>query len=117
MDFALNRACPLPTVEVSSFDPRLYFAYRELGSAAGAFATHIDDILGRGECDLLAKVRGSMGKRFGEMEVQEGSRVHVGMELAQGSDFSVTLTRAVFPKNVKLVPTSPELWAGREEPP
>ena len=50
------------------------------------------------------------------MEVQEGSRVHVGVELAQEKDFSVTLTQADFTKNLKLLPTSPASRAGRKEP-
>ena len=39
----------------------------------------------------------------------------MGMELARESDFSVTLTQADFAKNLKLLPTPPELWAGRKE--
>ena len=38
-----------------------------------------------------------------------GSRVHVGAELAQEKDFFVTLTLADFTKNLKLLPTPPEL--------
>ena len=58
----------------------------------GALATHIDDIL-IGKRDLLEKARVFSEKRFAELEVQEGSLVHVGMELAQERDFSVTLTK------------------------
>ena len=39
------------------------------------------------------------------------------MELAQGEDFSVTLPREPFAKNLKLLPTSPALLAGRKNPP
>ena len=50
-----------PTVglrfEASSFGPCLYSVYRKTGSAAGASATRIGDILGFGERDLPAKVR------------------------------------------------------------
>ena len=101
--------------DVSSFVPRLYFVFRKMGSAVGAFATHTDDISGFREYDLLAKVRGFLVKRFGGMQVQEGSFVHVGMKLAQEEDFSVTLTQAAPTEKVKLLPTPPELWEGRKE--
>ena len=65
---------------------------------------------------MLAKARAFLGKRLGTLGVQEGSFAHVGMEPAQEKDFSVTLTRADFAKNLKLLPTSPPLWAGRGDP-
>ena len=102
--------------DVSSFDPFMYFAYRKSGSAVGVLANHIDDILGCGVPDLLVEARGFLDKRFGEMEAEEESFVHAGMELGQEKDFSATSTHADFTKNLKLLPTSPELWAGRKEP-
>ena len=42
----------------------------------------------------------------------------MGMELAQGDDFSVTATsmpQGDFTKNLKYPPTSPSLWAVRKE--
>ena len=94
----------------------MYFVYGGSGPAADVPTTHIDDILGCGEPDILAKARKFPVGRFGKLEVQEGSFVHVGMELAHEKDFSATLTEADFAKNVKLLPTSPEPWAGRREP-
>ena len=88
--------------------------YRKSGSAVGAIVTHIDDILGCGEGDLHGNVQDFSEKRYGESEVHVGSFVHVGMELAHEQDFSVTLTQADLTKNVELLPTSPELWAGRK---
>ena len=82
----------------------------------GAITTHIDDILGCGEYELLARARAFLDKRFGTSKVSVGSSVHVGMGLAQEKDFSMTLTQADFAKNLKLLPTSPELWARRREP-
>ena len=38
------------------------------------------------------------------------------MELAQEKDFSATLIREAFSKNLQLLPTSPALWAGRMHP-
>ena len=49
------------------------------------------------------------------MAAQEGKLVHVGMEFAQEKDLSATLTRVDFGKNVRLLPTSLELWADRKE--
>ena len=101
---------------VSPFDPRLYFVYNRSGSAVGAIATHIDDILGCGEYGLLAKIRPFSEKRFGTLGAQEWSLVHVDMELPQEKDFSVTSTQEAFTKNLKLFPTLPESRAGRKNP-
>ena len=38
------------------------------------------------------------------------------MKVALEKDFSVTSTQADFAKNMKLLPTPPELWAGRKTP-
>ena len=38
------------------------------------------------------------------------------MALAQEKDFSATATQAGLTEDMKLLPTSPELWAGREKP-
>ena len=86
------------------------------GGAVGAIAEQIDDISGRGEPGLLSKARGFLDKRFGKFKVQEGSFVHVGMQLVQKKDFSWTLTQEDFAKNLKLLPTTPSLWAGRKNP-
>ena len=50
------------------------------------------DILGCGEPDLHAKLRVFLGRRFGELKLQEPPFVRVGMVLAQDSEFPVTLT-------------------------
>ena len=42
--------------------------------------------------------------------------MHVGMEVAQVKDFPATSTQEDFTKNLKLLPTSPELRAGRKNP-
>ena len=118
--YVVNSAASLSSVglrfEFPSFDPRMCFVPRGSGSAVGVSATHIDDILGRGEPEISPKARNSSGKRFGTLEVREGSFVHVGMELAQEWGFSVTLAQADFAKNVKLLPTSSLLRAGRRGP-
>ena len=82
--------------DVSSFGPRVFFIFRKSGKAVGEIATHIADMLGRGEPGLLLKARDFSGKCPGELEAQEGSSVHVGMELAQEKDFSAKLTQEDF---------------------
>ena len=81
----------------------------------GVFATHIADISGCGELDALPKIRGFPEQRFGTMKLQENSFVHVGMELKQGANISVTLTQADFTKNLQPLGTSPQLWVAREK--
>ena len=66
--------------KVSSFDPCLYFIYDKSNVAAGVFATHIDDILGRGLHGTLEGTRKFLEKRFGALKLQESDFAHVGME-------------------------------------
>ena len=96
--------CQAPT-----FDPCLFFAFRAEGQAVGAFATHIDDILGCGKPDILTCF--FFGQRFGELKLREELFVHVGMELA----FSATLTRRDFAGNLRPLGTSPEPGAARQK--
>ena len=48
-------------------------------------------------------------KRNGKLEVQEKSFVRLGVELVKKSDFTSTLTQGDFTKNIKFLPTSPQL--------
>ena len=41
--------------QASTFGPSLFFVFRDQGQAVGVFTTHIDDILGCGEPDVLPK--------------------------------------------------------------
>ena len=101
--------------QASTFDPYLFFVFRATGSAAGAFATHIDDIPGCGEPDVLAKMRICPEQRFGALKLQEPSFVHVGMELAQDAVFSATLAQCDFAKNSQPIPTTPKPLAARQK--
>ena len=60
-DYLVRSAESPPSVgrrfELSPPGPRLYFVYRKWGTAVGAIATHIDDVSGRGEADLLLEER------------------------------------------------------------
>ena len=87
----------------------MYFVYRKWGAAVGAIATHIDDVSGRGEPDLLLE------ERLGKLAAEEGSFAHVGMALSQEEEFPATLTQADSAKNPKPLPTSSASRAGREE--
>ena len=51
------------------------------------------------------------------MKLQENPFVHVGMELEQDANFSVTVAQADFAKNLQPLGTSPELWAARRKLP
>ena len=71
--------------EASSSVPRLYFVIRKSGRAVEAFATHIDNISGCGEPDLLLKVRRFSAKRPSRLDVRKKSSARAGVELAQGA--------------------------------
>ena len=101
--------------EASTFDPSLFFVFRAKGGAVGVFATQIDDILGRGESGVLAKMRTLLERRFGELKLQESSFVHVGMELAQGHALAVAHTPSDFARNLRPIPTTPKLRAARQK--
>ena len=103
--------------QASTSDPCLLFVFRAAGSAAGAFATQIDDILGRGEPDVLAKMRACLEQRFGELNLRELSFVHVSMEIARGHAFSATRTQSDFAQNLQSLLTTPKLWGARQKLP
>ena len=102
--------------EVSSFGPCLYSIFDKTNAAAGGFATHIDDILGCGLHGILDCTRKFSETRFGPLKLQESEFVRVGMELSQGSDFSVGSTQSAFTEGLLPMDTSPTLWANRQEP-
>ena len=65
---------------------------------------------------MLLKARYFSEKQFGKSKIQGKSTAHVGMELVQEKDSSVTLAREDFAKNLKPLPTCLALWEGRENP-
>ena len=103
--------------EASPFRSASLCVFRKSRGAVCAIATHIDHISGRGEPDLLFEARRFLEKRFGKLRVQEMPLARVGVEVAQGHDFSATLTQEDFTEDLKLSPTSPKLREGRKEPP
>ena len=82
----------------------------------GVFSTHIDEILGCGAPGVLERTRHFLERRFGALKVQENAFVHVGMELAQRQDFSVTLTQADFTRQLQPLETSTALGTRRQRP-
>ena len=99
-----------------SFDPCLYFVFRDESGALGAFATHIGDIFGCGGSDFPGKIQVFAGYRPGETKVQASSFVCVDMEFPKRGDFSAKSNQEEFTKNLKPPLTSPELWAARQQP-
>ena len=102
---------------ILTLGPCLFFIFRTTGSAVGVFATRTHDVLGGGEPDVLIRIRKFPGRRLGELKLQESSFLHVGMELAQESEFPAALTQDEFATNLQALPTSPQLWAARQEMP
>ena len=69
-NFVETLSCVGLRLEVSSFDPCLFFVYMDSGPAIGALTTHIRDNSGCGEANVLSKARILMEKRFGNLDVQ-----------------------------------------------
>ena len=75
----------------------------------GAITTHTHDIAGCDEPDMMSRKRDFSEMRKGELKVQEGPFVHVGMEYTQKDNCWVTSTHEGFEKYLKRIPTSPGL--------
>ena len=101
--------------QASTFDPCPFSISQRAPSAVGMFATHIDDIPGRGEPDGLHKICDFSGQRYGELELRGPSFVRVSADLAQDDDFSATLTQDESTQSLKPLPTTPQLWAARQK--
>ena len=100
----------------STLDPCLCRVFNGESEAVGVFSSHIDDILGCGAPGVLDRTRHYLEQRFGALKMQENNFVHVGAELAQHADFSVTLTQAEFTSHLQFLDTSPALWKRRQNP-
>ena len=101
--------------KVPTFDPCLFFIFRGTGGAVSEFTTHIGDIPGCGEPEVLPKVRDFSEERFVELKLQGSPFVRVGMDLAQGSDFSVTLAPDCSAGTSIPLPPSLPLWADQQK--
>ena len=103
-------------LEASKFDPCLFFIFRETGPAVGVMTTHIDDLLGCGEQDILDKMRKLLSIRFGPVEIQQDTFTHIGMDIIQKSDGSVEVTQKNFADMLCMIATTPSLWKERNRP-
>ena len=86
-----------------TFGPCLYFVSRKDGGAFGAFTTEIDDICGCGESYVFVETQSLSEYRLGATQAQESPSAHAGMEVSQGSDFSVKQTKECTKKAKNLV--------------
>ena len=57
--------------------------------SAGAFTTHIDDILGCGEKVVTQKARVGLAPLFGVLKFRETHFNHVGLSIAQQKNYSI----------------------------
>ena len=78
---------------VSPFGLIVYFVYRADGGSLGTLTTHVDDVLGSGQPGVLRVARKFPERRFGNLEVEGKTFVHVGMELTQATDISAPWAR------------------------
>ena len=64
----------------------------------------------------MCLVREYLGRRFGDLKVQEKNFVHAGMELTQDDDLSVKLTQEKFMDALNPTPITPSLRASHQRP-
>ena len=62
------------------------------------------------------KVRAFLEHRFDALKVQEDPFVHLGVEPSKENDYSVTLAREEFSKDLQPSGASLEVWAVRQRP-
>ena len=79
--------------KIPSFDPRLFFVLGQTDTTVGVFTTHTDGISGCGSRGILDRARKFLELRSGPLELQGSEFAPVGLELSQGSGFSVQLTQ------------------------
>ena len=89
--------------KVSSLDTCLCSAFRRNGGAAGAHATHIDNMLACGERGVLSRTQTSSEARLGKLKLQESPSAYVGMELSERP-----ISRGVWPRRISR-PSGPPL--------
>ena len=79
----------------------------------GVITSHIDDLLGCGEKDVLPKMEKYLSIRFGLVKAQKDDFPHIGMGVLQGEDGSVEITQKTFTDLLDPIATSPSLWRDR----
>ena len=102
--------------EASSFDLCLYFVLRKDGGAVGVIATQADDVPGCGEPDITSKTRDFLEMRSGKLG-GSGEVLCACRNVADpGGEFLGKFDQVDFAKNPEIIPTSPMLWTGSQEP-
>ena len=82
--------------------------------AKGALTTHVDDVRGCGDQEVLRLARRDLQHRFGDLGAQEKDFVDFGLEWTQTDDFSAQLADGNLTNALKPIPTTPKLWASRQ---
>ena len=83
--------------------------------AVGALTSHIDYILGCAEPGLLERTDQFEETRFGKLKLREPTFAHVGIELPQEKEYSVSLTQEDSTPESAPIETFPALWAVRQQ--
>ena len=93
-----------------------FFVFRRNGFSAGVITTHIDDLPGRGEQDILQKMGKFLSSRFGPVKAQQDNFTHMGVEVLQKKDGSAEVTQKTFSDLLCPIATSASLWRDRNRP-
>ena len=64
----------------------------------------------------MDQVRRYLALRFGKLELQANVFTHVGMELAQTGDFSITVTQKASADELQVLPKTSVFWNSRKRP-
>ena len=100
-------------MEASKFDPCLSLAYCRSGLAVGGITTHIDDLLGCGEQDILQRMEKFLSARFGRVKEQKDTFTQIGLDVRQKDEGSVEIALKTFADLLRPIATSPTLWRDR----
>ena len=103
-------------LEASKLDPFPPFVYRRSGLAVGVIATHNDDLLGRGERDILHAMGEFPSTRSGTVTAQTDNFAHIGMDVPQEDDGSVANPQTTYADLLRPIAASPSLWKDRNSP-
>ena len=98
--------------QVSTRDPFPCFAIRLYGVAFGVFTTHLGDISGCEDQQVLHLARRDLERRFGVLKVPQ-----VGAEWSQAADISARLIREKFTNALNATPAIAQLRSSHQRLP